>query len=86
MTDADRFVLIDLENGTYVASDGKTHELPDHVAWKFEGPLAPRTGAPVELRFFPDGSSSGARIRISGAEQDRLIVNHGLTGRISVDE
>ncbi len=86
MSDSERIVLLNLAGRAYVASDGRTHQLPGGIAWEFEGAARDRDDAEVKLRFFPDGSSNGGRIQIHGAGRDYLIVDHGLTGRISIDE
>lgn len=42
--------------------------------------------ATVTIRFFPDGSSSGATIRIGNANRDYLIGVDWLTGRVELLE
>ena len=86
MSDAEKIVLLDLDTRTYVASDGATHRLSAGIGWEFQGPYGARKETPVQLSFYPDGSSSGGRIRVFGASRERVIVAHRLTGRISIDE
>jgi general secretion pathway protein H len=86
MAGTDRVVVLDLLHRTYVTSDGTTRQLPDSVQWEFEAGPGAVVDDQARLRFYPDGSSSGGRIRIMGAGPNRLIVNHRLTGRISIDE
>ena len=86
IADAERVVRLHLDRKVYETSDGRSRQLPEQVSWEFLGKGRERDSDEVELRFFPDGSSSGGRIRIQGAGQDREIVSHALTGRISIDE
>jgi general secretion pathway protein H len=87
VNDADRVVVVDLKAKNYVVTPGgRPHPLPTTVILTFEGPQDTQIGDRAMFRFFPDGSSSGGRIRIASGAKLHVVVDHGLTGRISIDE
>ena len=81
-------VYLDLENTRYRAGDGKIHELPADV----EMTVQLVTGDYVEemarhvLRFFPDGSTSGELITLSGGNHAYHLQLNWLTGSITITE
>lgn len=46
-------------------------------------PAAASRAAPGEIRFMPDGGSTGGRIRLVGRGGSRLLVVSSLTGRVA---
>jgi len=48
--------------------------------------LPPSLGADVALAFFPDGSATGATLRVSQGDRALRLTVDGLTGRTSLDE
>jgi general secretion pathway protein H len=66
---------------------GMTHELPKSLAFELRGNRGENVGTRAEFRFFPDGSSTGGSIQITASGgRKHWIIDHWLTGRITVDE
>ncbi len=63
-------------NGRFYVVDGETHPLPQTLTLNMAGP--------PNIRFAPDGSSSGGTIRLAAGEQTRTVRVDWLTGRVSV--
>jgi general secretion pathway protein H len=86
-SEAPRSVVIDLSKRTYrVDPDSRPRQLPVDTVLDFVGPQGARNGSFAEIRFYADGSSSGATVRLTLRGQSHTVINHGLTGRITVDE
>jgi general secretion pathway protein H len=79
-----RFVL-DLAGRRFGLLDGTPAMLPDGIEVGFIGAreerLAERAAA---IRFFPDGSSSGGRVRLADAARRVEVRVDWLTGRVTV--
>ena len=72
-------VEFDSTTATYRFAD-KAQHISDDIAVELES----ITGTRVSIRFYPDGASSGAVIRLIGASGDRFIAVDPLTGRIGL--
>jgi general secretion pathway protein H len=87
VANSETWVVFDAATRSYdIEPNGVTHILPRTLALALRGPRGEDGGQRAELRFFPDGSSSGGSIRISSGKQQHWIVDHWLTGRIAIDE
>ena len=81
-------VLLDLETGHYRVSDDKSRPLPDGVEMSVQtvpGMGDERTAQHV-VRFYPDGSSSGETIILSGGNHAYHLRLDWLTGSITITE
>jgi len=77
-----RFTLIGAEK-RFTVGEGPGGALPDKIAITLITGAGDVTGAAQgAIRFFPDGSSSGGRIELSGSGGRRSIEVDWLTGRI----
>lgn len=86
LNNADYSLLLDLTKKTSViVPGGLPRSIPSAVTIEMRGPSA-SPDSDVRLKFHPDGTSTGASILVSSGRQSHLIVAHGLTGRISIDE
>lgn len=90
-------VTFEFEPPRYIAASGDPHLLPSGVqmtildgdARSSEQPIASLDIGPDEkysLRFYPDGSSSGATVRIGKRDTHYLVDVGWLMGRVSVSE
>ena len=84
----ERSLLVDLETKTYTAPGKAPVELPEDMDLYFltaRGELNDdeRAGG---IRFFPDGSSSGGRVRLVSGAREWVVNVAWLTGEISLDE
>ena len=85
---AEKVVHLDLESPRYRIGQGKIQPLPDDVSISIEtitgskvDPMAKHT-----LRFFPDGSSTGELITLSGGSRAYHLQLNWLTGSITITE
>ena len=72
-------VEFDSTTATYRFADRAQH-ISDDISVE----LATVSGARVSIRFYPDGASSGAVIRLIGTSGERLISVDPLTSRIGL--
>lgn len=85
---SEQLVHLDLETPRYRIGSGKIQPLPDNVGIDIET----ITGEKLEpdakhtLRFFPDGSSSGELITLSGGNRAYHLQLNWLTGSITITE
>ena len=85
---AERLVHLNLETPFYRVGKGKALLLPENVRMAVET----ITGEKVEemakhvVRFFPDGSTSGEMITLSGGDQAYHLQLNWLTGSITISE
>ncbi len=78
-----RPVLLRVERLTpAVVVDGQRHALPAGIALSRTGEPPDEMQAPIEVRFFPDGGSSGARLGVSRGAHRYTIDIDWLTGSI----
>jgi general secretion pathway protein H len=73
-------VVMNAAGRSYVVSGGAVHVLPRGVPLSFNGPRG------NEIRFYPDGSSTGGTVLVGSPKLRHRIVAHWLTGQISLDE
>ena len=84
----EQLVHLDLKEPRYRVGNGKIQALPENVGMAVEVV----TGARIEetakhvLRFFPDGSSSGELITLSGGNRAYYLQLNWLTGSITITE
>ena len=84
----EQLVHLDLETPRYRIGNGKIQPLPDNVVIAVET----ITGTEVDpraqhtLRFFPDGSSSGELLTLSGGGRVYHLQLNWLTGGITITE
>ncbi len=84
---SETWVVVDAANNSYqIEPYGVSRTLPRTVSLDLRGPRGEESGKRVELRFFPDGSSTGGSIRIVSGGHQHSIIDHWLTGRITIDE
>jgi general secretion pathway protein H len=69
-----------------VTPDGRSQELPREAELQFVGPKTEVHGNSVDIRFFPDGTSTGGHIELSLGGRHQRITTHWLTGRTVIDE
>lgn len=81
-------VHLDLEPPRFRAGSGKLQPLPEGMAMDVELATGPgNTGMTRHtIRFFPDGSSSGERITLSGGKRIYYLQLNWLTGSVIVTE
>lgn len=85
---SEQLVHLDLKEPRYRVGKGKIQALPENVDMAVEVV----TGARIEetakhvLRFFPDGSSSGELITLSGGNRAYYLQLNWLTGSITITE
>ena len=80
-------LLLNLETAQY-RTQGHTETLPESVRLGIKSP-ASETGlypAQHRLRFYPDGSSTAARITLSRDGQGYELVMDWLIGRVRISE
>ena len=84
----ERSLVVDVENKSYSAPGKAPVELPDEMDLHLltaRGELSEdeRSGG---IRFFPDGSSSGGRVRLVSGAREWVVNVAWLTGEISLEE
>ena len=80
-------VVVDAPTKSYVIEPGRLiHRLSPALTLALFGPHGEAIKTRTEFRFYPDGSSTGGSIGIAEAGQRHWVVDHWLTGRITVDE
>lgn len=80
-------VRFNFEGSSYFAATGKKVVLPKVAtlrASNTDGRVM--EGAEYAIHFYPDGSSSGGAIEVVFRGRTFRIVDHWLTGRISIDD
>lgn len=81
------WVVVDAPSHAYAMEPGGgAHKLPANLSLELRGPDGEAAGKRIELRFYPDGSSTGGSIRIASRGRQHWIVDHWLTGQITIDE
>jgi general secretion pathway protein H len=88
INNTEQLVYLDLKDPRYQVGNGKHQALPENV----DMAVQVITGAYVEeeakhvVRFFPDGSSSGELITLSGGNRAYHLQLNWLTGSITITE
>lgn len=81
------FTLSGDANRYSVDGNGTSGQLPQQLAISLLTGRSEVTGTNQgSIRFFPDGSSTGGRIELTGKSGKRVIAVDWLTGRISLSE
>jgi len=88
MRNTEQLVLLDLETPRYRVGNGKPQSLPEDVAMAVELITGARVTDVTQhlVRFFPDGSSSGELITLSGDNHAYHLQLDWLTGSITITE
>jgi general secretion pathway protein H len=69
-----------------IAGEG-VHAVPDRVTLDlFTAIIDDMAGNVGEIRFFPDGSSTGGEVTLTGGDRHRYVQVDWLTGRVAVYE
>jgi len=85
--DREARLTFDIAAGRYTIEPGdRWRELPPGMVVHFRGARGDVTAETAAIRFFPDGTSTGAELRLDYAGQEHHVQAHWLSGRISVDE
>jgi general secretion pathway protein H len=80
-------LALNLATGQYQElPGGSASEFPTGVATRFVGPRNEIHNGTAEIRFFPDGSSSGGKIGLSSGSMERWVAVQWLSGKVSVDD
>lgn len=84
----ERSLLVDVDTKTYTAPGKAPVKLPEDMdlhllTARGELDAGERSGG---IRFFPDGSSSGGRVRLVSGAREWVVNVAWLTGEISLDE
>ena len=84
----EQLVHLDLASPRYRIGSGKIQALPDDVVIAVETITGERLDPKAKhtLRFYPDGSSSGERITLSGGNRAWHLQLNWLTGSITITE
>lgn len=85
----ERALEVDVENKSYTAPGKRTVNLPEDMhlhllTGRQELSNAEETAG--RIRFFPDGSSTGGRVRLSSGPREWIVNVAWLTGEISLEE
>ncbi|MDP2827035.1 MAG: GspH/FimT family pseudopilin [Sulfuricellaceae bacterium] len=68
-----------------LGGDKKTYRLPAKVDLSLFTAESERTGEKIgSVRFFPDGSSTGGRVTLTGGKQEYRVDIDWLTGQVSI--
>jgi general secretion pathway protein H len=69
----------------YRVGDGAERHLPANLSFELLTIVGESRGAGIgDIRFNPDGSSTGGRIVLAGAQQRMAVGVDWLTGRVTV--
>jgi general secretion pathway protein H len=83
----ERKLELDVEKRSYQAPRRPVQELPKGLTLKLLTAAAERTGATTgAIRFFPDGSSTGGRVRLIAGEHASDVEVAWLTGEVRLRE
>lgn len=78
---------VDLTHASYaVSSTGRRVAIPPGVAMRLRTARGDITAEMADIRFFPDGTSTGAQIWLSNGGQEHRVLVYWISGRVSVDE
>lgn len=83
----ERSLEIDVEARTYQVPDKQPVALPKDLQMKLLTAATEQTGdSKGQIRFFPDGSSSGGRITLSRDQHEWRVEIAWLTGEVRIEE
>jgi general secretion pathway protein H len=88
MRNTEQRVLLDLQTSRYRVGNGKPLALPKGMAMAVETVTGAGDSSRIQhvVRFFPDGSSSGELITLSGSNLAYHLQLDWLTGNITITE
>ncbi len=79
-------LFLDVEQRLYRVADGKERALDESLGFKFVTARSELAGAAAgHIRFFPDGSSTGGRITVTGSGRSYVVTVDWLTGAVEVE-
>jgi general secretion pathway protein H len=80
-------LTFDIADGRYgIEPGGPERDLPQGMVVHFRGSRGEVTASSAGVRFFPDGTSTGAELLLAYRGHEHRILAHWLTGRVSVDD
>lgn len=80
-------LVVDVAEKTYLTQpDQQLHHLPEGTLVEFRGVAGQVAGSQGIIRFYPDGSSTGGRLRLALAGSEHRVAVSWLTGKVSVDD
>lgn len=83
----DLALAIDTETHTYAIEGGPPRHLPESLSVSLFAAETERLGPTAgQIRFFPDGSSTGGEVTLAAAQQQYVVRVDWLTGRVEVVE
>lgn len=85
----ERSLEVDVENKSYTAPGKRTVKLPEDMHLYLlpaRSEMSGENATTGRIRFFPDGSSTGGRVRLSSGPREWIINVVWLTGEISLEE
>jgi general secretion pathway protein H len=86
-TNQETYFVLDLEHRRYVLLPNRAEKpLPHDLLVKFQSSHLGIDTDATEIRFYPDGTSSGGELDLSLGRAHRLLIASWLTGRVAVDE
>jgi general secretion pathway protein H len=86
-TDGETRLVFDVAAGRYAIEPGQGwRDLPRGMVVHFRGARGEVTGESAAIRFFPDGTSTGAELLLDYGGQEHRIRASWISGRISVDD
>jgi general secretion pathway protein H len=79
-------LILDLQNKNYtISARNQTYSLPEDAQVSLQAASDERLDDQRSaIRFYPDGSSSGGRVTLKTADNERRIDVDWLTGRVSL--
>ena len=78
--------ILDVERRVYRNGDGTEHALGEDLGLDFVTARSELAGAAAGgIRFFPDGSSTGGRITVTGSARSYVVTIDWLTGAVEVE-
>jgi general secretion pathway protein H len=79
--------VLDPESRRYLLLPTRTNKpLPRNLSVKLQSSRLGTAAHPVDIHFYPDGTSSGGELVLSLGGASRRITASWLTGRVTIDE
>jgi general secretion pathway protein H len=84
----DALLTIDMESREYITTgEREVHRLPSNIDLKlFTSQTEVTSEHSGNIRFYPDGSSTGGRVTVESGERKYLVDVDWLTGRVAINE
>jgi general secretion pathway protein H len=81
----EQLVVIDLDaRSLQIGSVGRKHQLEGNIGISLVTASSELQGERGAIRFFPDGTSSGGRVRLLADTRANEIIVHWLTGHVEI--